>query len=212
MTVLRSRRGVILGGISLAGLGLAGGIAALAFRPAAPLADVRTLSWMDLMPEAERAAQEIAQAHVLAQNPSDPFAQLAMDFDGEGSDAPWQPLPQSNPDAKPRDDLDGKIVALSGYMTPLDFTARETRAFLFVPYVGACIHVPAPPANQIVLVETEEPVPVLDMWQPFTAVGRLRVERLDTGLAESAYVMSLDRMVAIDVSGGPEDYGGQEMN
>ena len=67
---------------------------------------------------------------------------------------------------------------------------------------------PLSPANQIVLVETEEPVPVLAMWEPFTAVGTLRVQHLDTGLAESAYVMSLDRIVAFDMSGGPESEGG----
>ncbi|MEL7183068.1 MAG: DUF3299 domain-containing protein, partial [Pseudomonadota bacterium] len=107
--------------------------------------------------------------------------------------------------AEPRADLDGTRIALAGYMTPLDFEARETQMFLLVPYVGACIHVPAPPPNQIILVQSTRPVPVLDMWQPFTAVGTLRVERLDTGLAQSAYVMDLDRMVDMTVAGGPEE-------
>lgn len=173
-----------------------------------PIADARPVTWMDLMPDAEVAAWEAEQA-------AGPMSQdewlahtAALELDGSGGDllvgdAGWTPAPQLDPDAQPRPDLDGVRVALSGYMTPLDFVARETRAFLLVPYVGACIHVPAPPPNQIVLVEAAEAVPVLDLWEPFTAIGTLRVERLDTGLAESAYVMTLDRMVALDMTGGP---------
>ena len=133
-------------------------------------------------------------------------------MDGAPDDLAWDAPPQMSPAARPRDDLDGARVALSGYMTPLDFDALETQAFLLVPYVGACIHVPAPPANQIVYVESATPVPVIDMWQPFTAIGTLRVQRLETELAESAYVMDLERMVALDISEGPDaDYESDEM-
>ncbi|MEM7487603.1 MAG: DUF3299 domain-containing protein, partial [Pseudomonadota bacterium] len=117
----------------------------------------------------------------------------------------WAEQPQQSQSFETRDDLEGVRVALSGYMTPLSFEERETQVFLLVPYVGACIHVPAPPPNQIIIVQSDEPVPVLDMWQPFTAVGTLRVERLETDLAESAYVMDLDRMVSLDMAGGPEE-------
>ncbi len=207
MTVHRTRRSLLVGGLCLAGAGIGGGVAMNVLRRSPYPEDVRILTWMDLMPEAERAAQEQAQLQGLVTE----FDLLAQEFDGGGSDAPWQPMPQSRPAAQPRADLDGQTVALLGYMTPLDFYARETKAFLLVPYVGACIHVPAPPPNQIVLVQSEDPVPVLDMWQPFTAVGTLHVQRLDTILAESAYVMTLDQMVALDASGGPEDDSNWEM-
>ena len=46
--------------------------------------------------------------------------------------------------------LDGRRVRLSGYVVPLKHKGIRVSEFLLVPYVGACIHVPAPPWNQII--------------------------------------------------------------
>jgi hypothetical protein len=51
-------------------------------------------------------------------------------------------------------DLNGKNVRLPGYILPLEMSGSKVTEFLLVPYVGACIHVPPPPPNQIVLVKT----------------------------------------------------------
>lgn len=203
MTARLTRRKALLGGLCLGGLGIGAGAAALAIRATShpPLADVRSVTWMDLMPEAELAAWE----EMLSQGPTSEMEWQQLEV--SRADDPWQPVPQMNLDAQPRPELDGENIALAGYMTPLEFDARETRSFLLVPYVGACIHVPAPPPNQIVLVESENPVPILDLWQPFVAVGTMRIERQDTGLAESSYVMALNRMVALELAGGPADTG-----
>jgi hypothetical protein len=48
--------------------------------------------------------------------------------------------------------LSGKTVRMGGYLLPLEYAEEETTEFLLVPYVGACIHVPPPPPNQIVHV------------------------------------------------------------
>jgi len=53
--------------------------------------------------------------------------------------------------------LDDKEVRIPGYILPLDIIGREINTFLLVPYIGACIHVPAPAPNQIVYVETKKP-------------------------------------------------------
>ena len=50
--------------------------------------------------------------------------------------------------------LNGQKVRLPGYMLPLEMTGSKVSEFLLVPFVGACIHVPPPPPNQIVLVKT----------------------------------------------------------
>ena len=96
----------------------------------------------------------------------------------------------------PVQDLDGKRIALAGYMTPLNVENNKTRSFLLVPYVGACIHVPAPPSNQIILVETAEPIELKDMWEPFVAIGTVSVQTINTDLAEVGYTMSLERIEA----------------
>ncbi|UCH74828.1 MAG: DUF3299 domain-containing protein, partial [Rhodospirillales bacterium] len=48
--------------------------------------------------------------------------------------------------------LSGQSIRMGGYLLPLEFTGKATTEFLLVPYVGACIHTPPPPANQIVHV------------------------------------------------------------
>ncbi|BDY05083.1 DUF3299 domain-containing protein [Ferrimonas sp. YFM] len=49
---------------------------------------------------------------------------------------------------------DGQQVRIPGYLIPLEYSseAMVVTEFLLVPYAGACIHMPPPPANQIVLV------------------------------------------------------------
>ncbi|WP_221073720.1 DUF3299 domain-containing protein [Agarivorans aestuarii] len=50
-------------------------------------------------------------------------------------------------------DFDGEKVRIPGFLVPIEFSAPLVATdFLLVPYAGACIHMPPPPANQIVLV------------------------------------------------------------
>lgn len=81
-------------------------------------------------------------------------------------------------------------VRLPGYVVPLENEADgRLREFLFVPYYGACIHVPPPPPNQIVHVRLAEGIPMPDMYSPFFLTGKLAAERFDDALAGSAYTM-----------------------
>ncbi len=52
--------------------------------------------------------------------------------------------------------LSGKNIRMGGYLLPLEYAEEKTTEFLLVPYVGACIHVPPPPPNQIVHVHYPE--------------------------------------------------------
>jgi hypothetical protein len=54
------------------------------------------------------------------------------------------------------DELDGRRVRIPGYLLPLDISGAKVTEFLLVPYIGACIHVPPPPPNQIVYVKVAE--------------------------------------------------------
>jgi hypothetical protein len=51
------------------------------------------------------------------------------------------------------ENLKGQDVRIPGYLLPLEVSDGKVTEFLLVPYVGACIHVPPPPPNQIVHVE-----------------------------------------------------------
>jgi len=49
--------------------------------------------------------------------------------------------------------LNGANIRIQGFMVPFDDDVEEVTEFLLVPQAGMCIHTPAPPPNQIIMVE-----------------------------------------------------------
>jgi hypothetical protein len=70
-------------------------------------------------------------------------------------------------------ELDGQVVRMPGYLLPLEFSGKDVTEFLLVPYVGACIHSPPPPPNQIVHVKPEKPVANLAVFAPIWVTGKM---------------------------------------
>lgn len=99
---------------------------------------------------------------------------------------------QPGADQPPRvvTELNGKRVRIGGYVVPLDFEATTIKEFLLVPFVGACIHVPPPPANQIVYVRAEKGFVIGSTFDAVTVTGTIKTETALTGLADAGY--SLD--------------------
>lgn len=87
-------------------------------------------------------------------------------------------------------DYNDKLVRIPGYAVPLDFSGTGITSFILVPYVGACIHVPPPPANQLIFVKPSEPFESKSMWEPIFATGMLTTSMVNTELAEIGYAMS----------------------
>jgi hypothetical protein len=73
-------------------------------------------------------------------------------------------------------ELDGKQVRIPGYLLPLDYDGKKVTEFLLVPWVGACIHTPAPPPNQIVYVILDEAFEVRSQFEPVWVTGGLMIE------------------------------------
>ncbi len=83
-------------------------------------------------------------------------------------------------------------MTLPGYVVPLDYDGQTRLSeFLLVPYFGACIHTPPPPANQIVMAELERAVEIRDTYEPVQLRGILRTEGASTALAETGYRMEV---------------------
>lgn len=89
-------------------------------------------------------------------------------------------------------ELDGKRVSIGGYVVPLDFEATTVKEFLLVPFVGACIHVPPPPANQIIYVKSDKGFDVNGTFDPVTVTGILKTTVAFTGLADVGYTLDAD--------------------
>jgi uncharacterized protein len=108
----------------------------------------------------------------------------------------WMSAPAASSGSPPAvvASLDGKRVQIGGYVVPLDFDATRVKEFLLVPFVGACIHVPPPPPNQIVYVKAESGIDVKGTFDPVWVTGTLTVTPAFTGLAEAGYSLDAEKV------------------
>jgi hypothetical protein len=79
--------------------------------------------------------------------------------------------------------LEGQLVRMPGYALPLEFSGGEMKEFLLVPFIGACIHVPPPPPNQVVFVKLNEGFTPKDLYTPVWITGRMTVNRASKSLS-----------------------------
>jgi hypothetical protein len=93
-----------------------------------------------------------------------------------------------------RTDWNGMIVRLPGFIVPIDYSGSGVTAFILVPYVGACVHVPPPPANQLAFVTTQEPYDSKGLYEPVNVIGMFGTAATSTQLAEIGYALSADRI------------------
>jgi len=90
-------------------------------------------------------------------------SRLALDYETERPEvfALWKRVEKARSDEEAaseriNDALNGQTVRMPGYLLPLETEGLAIREFLLVPFVGACIHVPPPPANQMVYVQLDQ--------------------------------------------------------
>ncbi|MDD0975650.1 DUF3299 domain-containing protein [Pseudomonas fontis] len=150
----------------------------------------RTLQWPEMIPEGAPIIEpQMTPLHDLSQLSS----ALAG---GESGPAAHQ----QGADAPVVKALDGKQVKLPGYVVPLEVSEEgRTTEFLLVPYYGACIHVPPPPANQIVHVFSEIGIKVEDLYQPYWIEGPMQVKATSSELAEAGYQMEAEKIYAYEL-------------
>lgn len=85
--------------------------------------------------------------------------------------------------------LNGKFVRIPGFMVPLEDNQKAVVEFLLVPSPQACIHVPAPPPNQMVLVHMEGEKGVEAQFGPIWIYGTLEIGPKRHLYGESSFVM-----------------------
>ncbi|MGZ2255930.1 DUF3299 domain-containing protein [Roseobacter sp. A03A-229] len=150
---------------------IATGLAGTALPVPVWAATPRETSWDDLIP------------------PGVPYAEII----GEGAmdviNDTWNPIYDANA-TKLNEALNGAYIRMPGYIIPMEFGAEGVSAFLLVPYVGACIHVPPPPPNQLVFVNTETPWPSNQLWDAVWVTGTMRTHLQATDIADTGYALA----------------------
>ncbi|MCY4157400.1 MAG: DUF3299 domain-containing protein [Gammaproteobacteria bacterium] len=128
--------------------------------------DARELTWDDLIPDAGTVGQP-------------------------GGDSFGDTFSMPAPPTGVVEELDGVMVKIPGFIVPLEVSmGGKVSEFLLVPYFGACIHYPPPPPNQLVHVLAKEPLDLESTWEPIWAIGELKTEFRDLGLATAGYKMA----------------------
>ena len=129
--------------------------------------------------------------------PGVPYAEIVGDGEIDVVNDTW--LPEFDENAtKLNDALDGAYIKMPGYVLPIDISAEGVTSFIMVPYVGACIHVPPPPANQLVFVDSATPWPSDQLWDPVWVTGQMRHELQSTSLADIGYALTADLIEVYD--------------
>ncbi|WP_179379580.1 DUF3299 domain-containing protein [Jannaschia marina] len=150
-----------------------------------------TLS-LPLLPHAARAAaREIGWEDLIP--PGVPYSEIIGEGEIDEAADTWNPVFDENA-TKLNDALNGEMIRMPGYIIPLEQSAEGVTEFLLVPYVGACIHVPPPPANQLVVVNAETPWPSDNLWEAVWVTGEMRTSLQETELAQTGYALRATEM------------------
>lgn len=165
-----SRRATLLS--ITAGIGVGAGWSS---RVIAAQSEAQEISWDDLIPEGV------------------PYAEIIADGEYDEASDIWRPVFDKN-GIRMNTKLDGKTIKLPGYIVPLDTSSDGLSEFILAPYMGACIHVPPPPPNQIIFVNSKTPWPADRQWEPIWVTGVLSVNLQDSGIAETGYEITADRI------------------
>lgn len=152
-------------------------------------AELTEVYWDDLIPD----------DFVQPENPFATMEQSEIDRLLDGSDesnAELQRLQDAFNYAPVVEELDGMRVKLPAYITPLDFDgSTRLEEFLLVPYVGACMHTPPPPANQVVHAESAKTIKLKSIYDPVWAIGTIHAETVKSDIAESGYRLEVEKIL-----------------
>ena len=193
--------------------------------------DAREITWKDLLPSglakfddpfAELSEQQLRDLGMIARfrsllardaidsdgESAGKAAKLIAEFEAQGINVDWILSQRERVIMERRKrgehvdtGMAEKMVRIPGYVLPLREGEDKVFEFLLVPWVGACIHTPPPPANQIVHVKLEKGFDLGDdMYTPVWVNGVMKTERNNPELSfvdgkqniDVSYVMQAD--------------------
>ena len=136
------------------------------------------IDWDLLVPEDYRADAILDKYGDISElTDDDPLVQTMM-----------EELEQAYKSAPIVESLDGKNIKIPGFVVPLEGDGQVVSEFLLVPYYGACIHVPPPPANQTVYVKVPSgDVKIREVFDTVWVSGTLTAKTFDSDLATAGY-------------------------
>ncbi len=155
--------------------------------PAAKIGPVvngfRTINWDALVPADWDPFKEFKGMNLGALDDADPrAAQMLKKMREVWDNAPINAA------------LIGQRVRVPGFVVPLEDGKDGLKEFLLVPYFGACVHSPPPPANQIIHVLPKVPAKGFRSMDTVWISGVLTADRTDSYMGAAGYRINADEV------------------
>lgn len=152
--------------------------------------------WLTLMPKQDQQALENMPDLIIHDT-----EEAAGAFEAKGGLKQRDNLPAVMYSKNTVTSLEGKQIKLAGYPVPVENNKQGLVTQLFlVPYPGACIHVPPPPPNQIVLIDYPQGIQINDIYEPIWVIGKLYIKQVSNELADAVYTMQADNVRLVQES------------
>ncbi|WP_275096353.1 DUF3299 domain-containing protein [Sedimenticola hydrogenitrophicus] len=143
------------------------------------------LEWDNMIPDDYRPDKIMSQfGDIQELEDDDPRAQQVL----KELEAAWSEAPVV-------ESLDGKRIKLPGFVVPLEGDGKNLSEFLLVPYYGACIHVPPPPANQTVYVKVPKAdAQIRNAFDTVWVTGVMSAKPITSDLATAGYQIEAEEI------------------
>jgi len=146
----------------------------------------RETRWEELVPETWKPEEFFKEFQDLDDlSDGDPRAKKMLEILA----AEWKKAPANKKFEKTQ-------IKIPGFIAPLEWEKDgNLKEFLLVPYFGACIHTPPPPANQIIYVKMDKPLKKFKSMDSIWVYGKIELETNDSGtMGTSGYSMVPDKV------------------
>lgn len=144
----------------------------------------RETTWEELIPKDWDPTAPFKNLKLETLDDSDPRAAEALEL----LRTTWDNAPTAP-------EMNGAAIRIPGFIVPLERDGEAVRELLLVPYFGACVHVPPPPANQIIHVLVDPPLADARTMDTVWVSGTLEIARSPTSLGVSGYRMTAKEIV-----------------
>lgn len=155
-----------------------------------PVQNYRTIEWTELMPKDDLEAilnQPDYIDDIVDGSPEDQISNRVQSAIATASDRRYQEALEST---RVIEEFNNQPIRIAGFVVPLEFDGEQTiTQFFFVPYFGACIHLPPPPPNQLIYVSYPQGLKLNALYDPFWMTGVIKTSLVENDTATSAYSM-----------------------
>lgn len=152
----------------------------------------KTIEWTDLMPKEDLDAFLNPPSYITEVEDGSLEDQIFDQLKNSGKKKPNDPYQKALVSTQVVPEMNDKNVRIPGFIVPLEFDDDQViTQFFLVPFFGACIHVPPPPPNQIILVNAKKGIKLEVLYEPFWISGKLSTSLTENDIAVSAYTLTM---------------------